>query len=539
MASKNSNSAASNESGGFKTVAFGFDKNDVTMYIASLRKKMKAMEDEFEEKLAKALENPTASTDAMNHQKEIIRAEIEKKWEEKFNNRNEIIKEQQKQIAELESALEESNENVQSLQAQLNAATEGGDADVKAEIRAAMAYVQFTSEMHNIIETGQKALNKMESAWGGVFGELAQSNEQASVQAPQPVQSAAAREAAPVAKVEAVSAPKPAPKAKQDAVSAAKPEKSPEPKPAPEAKRVEPKPAPKPEPAPVRKPIDDFSDLLEEEPAPAKPKARPLNNISSEFDSLLADDSEDTAQSAAVNAPKLDVSLADFGDLLAEEPPAPKPKSSKAPAFGVSDKDLSEFLADEPLNTPAAPSGVKTEIVDDFDALIAKPNEDKNFRVTENDPNNKGYDLDTDLLSDIVYDEEAAQKADLGEMLKEQHNNELKKLEGVVVTAADPAEDGRDIIKAQNGDAFDFELKVDEAPVDDGRFDLTVDEEEYDNGKFDLSASTEENAVTEIKADKKGKEPPKNKQEDMFNFSFEPDSDDEDDMSDGGFPGLI
>ena len=50
---KNSNSNNNtNENSGFKTVAFGFDKNDVTMYIASLRKKMKAMEESYEERIA-------------------------------------------------------------------------------------------------------------------------------------------------------------------------------------------------------------------------------------------------------------------------------------------------------------------------------------------------------------------------------------------------------------------------------------------------------------------------------------------------------
>ena len=42
---KNTQNAESN--GGFKTVAFGFDKNDVNMYIANLRKKMKQREEKF------------------------------------------------------------------------------------------------------------------------------------------------------------------------------------------------------------------------------------------------------------------------------------------------------------------------------------------------------------------------------------------------------------------------------------------------------------------------------------------------------------
>ncbi|MDE6579705.1 MAG: hypothetical protein K2K41_04145, partial [Ruminiclostridium sp.] len=78
MASAKNNTTAGDSTGGFKTVAFGFDKNDVTLYIASLRKKMKQMEEEFEDKLSQALENPAASNEALKHEREVIRAEMEK-----------------------------------------------------------------------------------------------------------------------------------------------------------------------------------------------------------------------------------------------------------------------------------------------------------------------------------------------------------------------------------------------------------------------------------------------------------------------------
>ena len=118
---KNTQNAESN--GGFKTVAFGFDKNDVNMYIANLRKKMKQMEEEFEQKLSSALENPAASSDALKHEREVIRAETEKLWGEKLNERNQILKQQQVRINELEDELRVNKEKVASLRTQLAAAT--------------------------------------------------------------------------------------------------------------------------------------------------------------------------------------------------------------------------------------------------------------------------------------------------------------------------------------------------------------------------------------------------------------------------------
>lgn len=172
MAVKNNNQNAESN-GGFKTVAFGFDKNDVNMYIASLRKKMKTMEEEFEQKLSSALENPAASSDALKHEREVIRAETEKLWGEKLNERNQILKQQQTRINELEDELRISQEKVASLRTQLSAATSDGNSDGVISARAAKAYMQFTRELRFISSSVEKTLEKMQQQWKGEFGEAA------------------------------------------------------------------------------------------------------------------------------------------------------------------------------------------------------------------------------------------------------------------------------------------------------------------------------------------------------------------------------
>lgn len=168
---KNTQNAESN--GGFKTVAFGFDKNDVNMYIANLRKKMKQMEEEFEQKLSSALENPAASSDALKHEREVIRAETEKLWGEKLNERNQILKQQQVRINELEDELRVNKEKVASLRTQLAAATSENNSDGVIRARAAKAYMQFTRELRYISGSVEKTLEKMEQQWRGEFGDEA------------------------------------------------------------------------------------------------------------------------------------------------------------------------------------------------------------------------------------------------------------------------------------------------------------------------------------------------------------------------------
>lgn len=119
----NSNSSASADSNaGFKTVAFGFDKNDVTMYIASLRKKMKQMEEEFDQKLNLAIENPAASNEALKRERENIRAEMEKTWSDKINDRNIIIKQQQRDLDEATKEAEDLKVKNETLRSQLSSA---------------------------------------------------------------------------------------------------------------------------------------------------------------------------------------------------------------------------------------------------------------------------------------------------------------------------------------------------------------------------------------------------------------------------------
>lgn len=176
MAGKNSNQNAESN-GGFKTVAFGFDKNDVNMYIASLRKKMKNMEEEFEQKLSSALENPAASSDALKHEREVIRAETEKLWGEKLNERNQILKQQQVRINELEDELRINKEKVASLRTQLAAATSDSNSDGVISARAAKAYMQFTRELRFISSSVEKTLEKMEQQWRGEFETTANETE--------------------------------------------------------------------------------------------------------------------------------------------------------------------------------------------------------------------------------------------------------------------------------------------------------------------------------------------------------------------------
>lgn len=169
MASSKNNSASADSTGGFKTVAFGFDKNDVTMYIASLRKKMKQMEEEFQDKLKEALENPAASNEALKHEREIIRSEMESMWGNKLNERNQILKQQQNQINELEASVHEKDKIIDALKAELSAANaEGGDSN-EMNARAAKAYVQFTTTLRSITTSLEGTLQNVEKTWKGEF----------------------------------------------------------------------------------------------------------------------------------------------------------------------------------------------------------------------------------------------------------------------------------------------------------------------------------------------------------------------------------
>lgn len=174
MASAKNNNSASDSTGGFKTVAFGFDKNDVTMYIASLRKKMKQMEEDFQLKLTEALENPSASNEALKHEREVIRAEMESLWGQKLSERNQILKQQQNQIDDLEDDVHQKDKIIEALKAQLsavNSAGEGGGDGSEMNAKAAKAYVQLTSDLRTVTLSLQNTLSKIEKTWRGEFEE--------------------------------------------------------------------------------------------------------------------------------------------------------------------------------------------------------------------------------------------------------------------------------------------------------------------------------------------------------------------------------
>ena len=118
------NTTNNNEGSGFKTVAFGFDKNDVTMYIASLRKKMKAMEESYEQKIEE-LSNGIVSTPESTHREDLpsvpmTPAEETKQLEairiaaeEYYSQKLEDAKNQAKQLGEeFESYKEEAAETL-------------------------------------------------------------------------------------------------------------------------------------------------------------------------------------------------------------------------------------------------------------------------------------------------------------------------------------------------------------------------------------------------------------------------------------------
>ena len=397
----NTPAPASNDASGFKTVAFGFDKNDVTLYIASLRKKMKAMEEEFEQKLAQALENPTASSEALNHEREVIRSEMEKQWNDKILERTSIIKNQQEQINELEKQLSERNETVSSLKAQLAAATSsgGGDAGSAAGAKAAEAYMRFTSELRSISDSAQKTLASIEQIWGGELG--------VSGTAPSAAPASASAPAAPVQAAAPVSMPAPVSldadlgslladeeedpyaglisdiNGENEEVRVPLRSEVPPPAPAPKPAAA-PATAPKPAPAPAPKPA----------PAPA-PKPEPVKaDIPDEFASLLADgDSEGTIASVntfdvAPAAPKgedLDA------DLLSDIVISPGEEPNGNLGAMLQEKEESEFDAFKDLFVseaePAESAGIDANIsVTPISIAEIKPGVRTEFDLKPNEP---------------------------------------------------------------------------------------------------------------------------------------------------------
>lgn len=550
-ASKNNSSAESN--GGFKTAAFGFDKNDVNMYIAGLRKKMKSMEEEFEQKLASALENPAASNDALKHEREVIRAETEKIWGEKLNERNNILKQQQARISELEQELKINKDKVESLRTQLAAATSDSNSDGVISARAAKAYMQFTRELRYISDSVEKTLSEMEQRWRGEFNEAIQQieAEESKKAAPEKVFVAEPkkREEKPLvtdisdmADESGIAVDISADSSAEENnvnVSEARREQSE----VDESLLAEPVPeAPKPAPQKsavgndtVRKPkstrkkaepaaIAADKELPAENIKPAEPAAKKLTPVPEPIAEKIAPAPEPIAKKIAP-APEL-AADDDIASLFADsdsdevsyaapapaEKPSPKPKRAAEAAFKPKievDDDLSSLLADDFSDFLVEPADNTVGADDDFEKLLTEPKKEieeaPDIVISEAEPKVvKGDDLNAALLSDIVINPEE-NIGDLGEMIREKEYAEISGLDDLLVTASD------------------------ESDRNDG-LGIAV-------GDIDFGMDSVDDMNENVQAAKSAK-----KEEDLFDFSFLADAsdDDEDDMStDVSFSGML
>ena len=396
----NNASSASNDAGGFKTVAFGFDKNDVTLYIASLRQKMKAMDEEFEQKLTQAMENPAASNDALKHEREVIRAEMEKQWNDKIVERTSIIKNQQEQINQLEKQLSENNATIESLKAQLAAATAASDSDASsaASAKAAEAYMRFTAELRSISDSAQKTLATIEQIWSGEFDvSTAGISDMPAVSAPtvsKPVQKAASAVSGmntvrePLNKATEVKKPAAnndlgfgsliADDEEEDPFAGLiadinggsdgevkVPVKSaPEPEPAPKSE-PKPAPAPAPKPAPVKADIpDEFASLLADSDTDSEEEGSDIFEVAPAA-ATKGDDLDADLLSDIVIAPGEERNGGDLGEMLKEK------EQSEFDAFkdlfvSESDTEEDDGLADLTI-TPIAEAEFKPGVSTEFD----------------------------------------------------------------------------------------------------------------------------------------------------------------------------
>lgn len=538
----NAGSTSADSTGGFKTVAFGFDKNDVTMYIASLRKKMKQMEEEFQDKLKEALENPAASNEALKHEREVIRSEMEVMWGDKLNERNQILKQQQSQINQLEESVQEKDKIIEALKTELSAANvqigDGGEMNA----RAAKAYVQFTTTLHSITGSLQKTLKNVESTWKGEFEKEIQAAEK-EVQRLEAIRAQqAALASTPVAAAPApgyVPSPVPVPTAAAPAVSDA---------PAPIQKTAAVTAAPSADSEASKNKNKSSKKAVKEAPAPAPAKIPlgPFDFGDEDNDPLkgIIADISDAAPSKAPDIPAEPVKVkepepipeppvgeavkevieepinnglddfGDLGDLLAEpvQQPAPVKKSAApAPAGHTSpsvpkidvDDDLSALLADEPSDNSIKAEDEVVGAADDFADLLAegggKPDFGEDIVITEDETAAiKGDDLDVSLLSDMVIAHGDESNGDLDRMLKEQEANEYAQFGDLFIT---PASDE---------DTFGFQT-------------IKAEETDETDNLFEAPSKTEKN------------------EDDLFDFSFlDSNADDEDDMStDAAFPGML
>lgn len=486
--------------GGFKTVAFGFDKNDVNMYIANLRKKMKTMEEEFEQKLTSALENPAASNDALKHEREIIRAEAEKMWGEKLSERNQILKQQQDRINELEDELRISKEKIASLRTQLSAATSENNSDGVIRARAAKAYMQFTRELRFISGSVEKTLEEMEQRWKGDFFKAGENITEDIIE-----QSLTEKNAYVMDEPAKTDINEKSSSPNDNFDSTLKADKS--------LSETASKLLAEPLPEIMKTEDKNNGGYPVSEETASEPFSATSDPLFSEADSTA--NADNVIKYAAAPAPKQAAAgFEGFDELLAHEsdpiysiePPQtvskeekPSPKHKKYSTQIDVDDDLSSLLADEPVDNKLSD--------DEFEKLL-KPSDPKNNKsdifITENEINAiKGDDLDALTLSDIVINP-GEMTEDLGEMLKEREDDELDAFKGIFVTASDDSE---------RSDGLGISSENIKADMDSAE---PTDKENTDSNNS-------------------------KKNDDLFDFSFlSAESDDEDDMStDVSFHGML
>lgn len=455
-------------SDGFKTVAFGFDKNDVNMYIANLRRKMKTMEEEFEQKLSSALENPAASNDALKHEREVIRAESEKLWGEKLSERNQILKQQQNRINELEDELRVSKEKIASLRSQLSAATSENNSDGIIRARAAKAYMQFTRELRTISGSVEKTLEEMEQRWKGeFFGDNANISE---IQPEKEFDSSEKNDKS-LSEIPSELLAEPLPERSESDVKNS-----------------------------LKNTTDTKNDFVPESITFGKTVSETASNIGT---TATAEQANRFSPEHSETAPKAkEAAFEGFDELLTKDSdsvfsaaPASTKKKEEVPPLKYEkyspkieiDDDLSALLAEETTAYNLSD--------DEFEKLLAQPAHEKDFLITENELKAiKGDDLNALTLSDIVINP-GESTDDLGEMLKERENEEIKSFSEIFVTESDDSERSDGLgIKAE-----DVEAVMDAA------------------GLFNKENADDNND---------------GKNDDLFDFSFlAAESDDEDDMS--------
>lgn len=486
----NNNTASSNDAGGFKTVAFGFDKNDVTLYIANLRKKMKEKEDEFEERLAAAVSNPVASNDAMRHEREVIRAEMERSFNDKIKERTLVIKRQQEQIEELTRQVREDKNTIDSLNAQLVAATSEDNPQASANARAAKAYMQFTAELRHIADSAQKTLAKVNDTWKGKFDTEGFSIDESSLY-----------EAEETAPAESAKAEQPAVQRPSDM---------------------------KPDTA-----IDDTFGEAEDifGAASAGNDDEMTNDLSPSFktddddiNDMMVTDDEPAAEAAASEKEKPAAEIDDDLSSFIIDEPAPAPKAAPKPAPVA-----------EPEPPKAAPKPAPKAVSSEFDAfaafmadgeddidssLVADISADDNSSVAV-DIKTGGDDLGDDILLDVI---KAAndRSGDLNAMLQEHQQSEDEELSGMFVPEEGPAKVGESEFSVPPSDESvkivgeneQFNVQVKEVDPDDILPPLVPIEEMDEDGKV--------------------------VDNDPFNFSFdESDGDDEDDDMSASMSGML